>query len=57
MTTDDYRYGQEAAEHHLRIIWRCPDCGWEREDYPGCNEFPVCKACGATCQEAGESYQ
>ena len=53
----DYRYSEEARQHDLKIIWRCSNCGHEREDYPGYNEGGQCNRCFAgEMVEAGESY-
>lgn len=53
---DDYRYGEEAQEADLRIIWRCERCGQTREDYPGYNEGGTHYGCGGEWRESGESY-
>ena len=52
---DDYRYGDEAREHDLKLVWECNQCGRQREDYPGINEGSDCE-CGGEYREAGESY-
>ena len=39
----------------LQIIWRCNQCGDEREDRPGYNEGGACP-CGGRYIKAGESY-
>ena len=51
----DYRYGEEARERDLKIVWQCNRCGRRREDYPGVNEGGECE-CGGRDEEAGESY-
>ena len=54
----EYKSGEEAEqdpELNLRIIWKCDQCGNEREDYPGCNEGGMC-LCGGNYQQSGESY-
>lgn len=52
---DDYRYGDEARERNLMIIWECGACSNTREEYPGINEGGTCDCGGEYC-EAGESY-
>ena len=57
MYYDDYRYSDEARDRDLKIVWRCDQCGHEREDYPGFNEGGSCSHCnGGQYQESGESY-
>jgi hypothetical protein len=56
MAWDDYRYGHQAREHDLMLVWRCTNCGAEREDYPGCNEGGTHYGCGGQWIEAGETY-
>ncbi|KKM68105.1 hypothetical protein LCGC14_1464190 [marine sediment metagenome] len=55
MPGDDYRYSEEAHEHDLKLVWKCDNCGQEREDYPGCNEGGRCE-CGGEFAEGGETY-
>ena len=43
-------------EHDLKIVWKCPSCSFEYEDYPGVNESQPCPDCGALCRQSGESY-
>ncbi len=52
---DDYY--QFAQEHDLRIIWQCPMCDYEYEDYPGINEAMPCPEHGCSCVRRGESYR
>ncbi len=53
---DDYRYSREAQECNLMIVWSCPQCRYEYEERPGCNENAPCPNCQIPCQESGESY-
>ena len=43
------------AERDVRIIWKCGQCGTEREEPVGYNEGGHC-SCGGVFQKAGESY-
>ena len=53
---DDYMYNGEAQEHDLMIIWGCPNCDFEYEDYPGINEADTCPDCECRCIRKGVSY-
>lgn len=53
---EDYQHSQEAQDRDLMIIWKCSQCGKERQDYPGCNEGGQC-SCGGIFIESGESYK
>ena len=55
---DEEGYRQWQAEHDFKIIWECPtpNCGFEYEEIPDCNENGKCPDCGAICRKAGESY-
>jgi hypothetical protein len=55
MAYDDYRFGEEARERDLKIVWKCSKCGREYEDYPGINEGGLC-LCGGQYEEAGETF-
>ena len=52
----DYEDSMEARERNLMIIWRCPQCDFEYEDVPNCNENDLCPDCGVRCQRSGCSY-
>ena len=49
------REEREEAELDLKIIWKCDQCGKEREDYPGYNEGGMC-LCGGNYEKIGEVY-
>jgi hypothetical protein len=51
----DYWNDNESNEMNVMIIWTCDKCGFEREDYPGCNEGGSCH-CGGNFFKTGESY-
>jgi len=54
----EYNTREEAEqdpELGLMIIWKCDQCGKEREEYPYWNEGGSCY-CGGTFFESGETY-
>lgn len=54
----EYRNYEEACRDrdlNLMIIWKCDNCGDEREDFPECNEGGQC-ACGGYYYKSGETY-
>ncbi len=56
MDYEAYLNCPEAQERNLRIIWSCPQCNYEYEDYPGSNEAMLCPDCHVPCMQTGESY-
>ena len=49
-------FEEMVQEHDLRYIWKCPQCGYEYEAPPDCNENLLCPDCGTRCVKSGESY-